>query len=356
MKLKLTVLIVLMFLLIAGCVKDPTGTNDAEKTPKLAGAFILNEGNFQAANGSLSFYDPKADSIQNDIFKAINLRPLGDVVQSMTIIDTLGYIVVNNSNKIEVFSLKTWKSIATINLPAGSSPRYLAEAGDGTAYVTNLYANSVTVLNLESNQIETSIDVGANPEEIAIVNGKAYVANSGFGWDNTVSVIDVATRKVVKNITVGDNPRSVRVDAEEEVHVLCTGRWPAWNDTTDKGTDGALFVINPETDMVVDSFAINGHPSRLSLDGTDTGYFISDGHVVAYSTKTNEVTDPAFIGGFFYGLEVDPLSKDIYLLDAKDYIQSGTLLIYDAGGTLKTAHAVGIIPGSITFVYEKPSQ
>ncbi len=352
MKTKLVLLAAMLLIFATGCIKDPTGTDSAEKKPKLSGAFILNEGNFQASNGSLSFYDPKADSVQNDIFKAVNLRSLGDVVQSMTVIDTLGYIVVNNSNKIEVISLKTWKSKATIELPAGSSPRYLADIGDGTAYVTNLYTNSVSVINLENNQIETTIDVGTNPEEIAVVNGKAYVANSGFGWNNTVSVIDVAVRKVVKTVTVGDNPQSVRVDAEGEVHVLCAGRWPAWGDTSDQGTNGALFVIDSDNDTVIDSFTISGHPSRLSLYGEETGYFLNDGHVVVYSTKSNEVLDPAFISGFFYGLGVDPLSKDIYLLDAKDYVQSGTLFIYDVQGTLKSAHAVGIIPGSVTFVYE----
>jgi len=352
MKVKIFFTVLALVLLTAGCVKDPTSTGGGEKTPKLSGAFILNEGNFRAANGSLSFYDPQLDSVQNDIFKDINLRPLGDVVQSMTVIDTLGYIVVNNSDKIEIISLKTWKSKNTINLPAGSSPRYLADAGDGTAYVTNLYTNSVIVINLSNNQVEATIGVGTNPEELAVVNGKAYVANSGFGRSNTVSVIDIATRKVVKTITVGDNPRSVRVDAEDEVHVLCSGRWPAWNDSTDKGTDGSLYVISSETDAKIDSFVITGHPSRLSLDGETTGYFLNDGHVVTYSTKNNEITNPTFITGFFYGLEVDPLSKNIYLLDAKDYIQNGTLSIYNAEGTLKTAHIVGIIPGSITFIYE----
>ncbi|HGY55659.1 MAG TPA: YncE family protein [Caldithrix abyssi] len=352
MKTKLLITALVLFLMTLGCVKDPTGTEDSEKTPKLTGAFILNQGNFTAANASLSFYDPEADSLQNDIFKSINLRSLGDVAQSMTIIDSLGYIVVNNSHKIEVISLNTWKSKATINLPAGSSPRYLVPAGDGTAFVTNLYTASVAVIDLQSNQIEQSITVGDNPEELAVVNGKAYVANSGFGWNNTVSVIDVATRKVVKTITVGDYPLSVRVDAENDVHVLCSGRWPAWNDTTDKGTDGALFVIDSGSDAVVDSFVIKGHPTQLSLDGNKTGYFLNGQHVVKYSTETNEVTDPAFISGYFYGLEVDPLSKDIYLLDAKDYVQNGELFIYDAQGAQKINHTVGIIPGSVTFVYE----
>ena len=69
------------------------------------GTFVLHEGNFQGGNASLSFLNNFTGIMSNGVFTAVNSIPLGDVGQSMTIWDDKGYIVVNNSGKIEVVDL-----------------------------------------------------------------------------------------------------------------------------------------------------------------------------------------------------------------------------------------------------------
>ncbi len=349
---RFTLMLLMTGLFMFGCETDPTGPAGRDKTPELSGAFILNEGNFNGGNGSLSFYSPANETIQNGVFKAVNGADLGDVVQSMTIIDTLGFIVVNNSNKIEVISTHSWKKVTTINLPAGSSPRYLTY-DEQFAYVTNLFGNSISKINLNGYGVESSIAVGVNPEMIVLEGGTAYTANSGFGWNNTVSVVDLGQEQETKTIKVGDNPRTMRKVNNDELHVLCEGRWPAWGDTSDTGTNGGLYVIDMVSNTVTDSFMIVGHPSRLAYDGKDTGYFLSGGHVVSYSTTTHTVVNDTLISGFFYGLEADPVSGNIYALDAKNYAQNGALKIYNADGVLQESYETGIIPGAVTFVYEE---
>ena len=49
------------------------------------GVFITCEGNFGWDNASLSFYDPAARSVENEIFIRANGMKLGDVAQSMTL-------------------------------------------------------------------------------------------------------------------------------------------------------------------------------------------------------------------------------------------------------------------------------
>jgi len=343
--------ILLTIIILCGCEKDPTSV-DKKKTVKLSGAFIINEGNFNQSNGSLSFYSMEDHQVQHGIFESVNGRNLGDVVQSMTIIDTLGFIVINNSSKVEVISKITWKSIVTIDLPAGSSPRYFVDGGNGKGYVTNLYTNSVSIINLSTYAVEQSINVGVNPEELVIVNGKAYVANSGFGTGKTVSVINLTSNQVVKTIRVGDNPGAIEIDPGNNIHVLCTGQWGDWNDPNDTGTDGGVFIIDSNTDTVIDSLVIAGHPSKLCLNNNNTGYFLNGDQVVSYSTETNEVVNDTLISGFYYGLEFDPISEQIFVLDAIDYSQNGELKIFSPAGQLKESHTVGIIPGSVTFIYE----
>ena len=325
------------------CEKDPVSTNPKVEV-KHNGAFIVNEGGFNHSNGSLSFYSREDQQVQNEIFKKINNKDLGDVVQSMTIIDSLGFIVVNNSNKIEVIDMNTWLSIKSIDMPTGYSPRYLADGGNGKAYVTNLYANNVSVINLPTLEIETSIDVGANPEEITISGNKAYVANSGGGDGNTVTVIDLLSNQVVNSIQVGDNPNFIKKDTDGYLHVLCWGSWT-------KGSSGGIYAIDPVNDTVMDSLIIEGYSSKLCIGKEDTGYFINDGNILSFSTATYEITNDSLITGAFYGLAFDSVSEHLLALDAKDYAQNGSLMIYDLEGNLLNTYDVGIIPGNVTFVY-----
>ena len=44
----------------------------------------------------------------------VNNRPLGDMVQSFSVADDKGFIVVNNSQKVEVVLLNTFKSSGCI--------------------------------------------------------------------------------------------------------------------------------------------------------------------------------------------------------------------------------------------------
>src|SRR5207302_7542702 len=71
-------------------------------------------------------------------------------------------------------------------------PIYLAHA-----YVANLGADSVSVIDTATNAVVKTVPVGRNPISVAITpNGAtAYVVNLGA---DSVSVIDTATNAVVK--------------------------------------------------------------------------------------------------------------------------------------------------------------
>ena len=109
-----------IIIILSGCSKDnpdPTINGNYEN-----GYFITNEGNFGSANGSISYVD-EYGSATNDVFLSNNSFPLGDVVQSMSIINKNAYIVVNNSSKIEVASFDSLMHITTCLLYTSPSPR-----------------------------------------------------------------------------------------------------------------------------------------------------------------------------------------------------------------------------------------
>jgi len=139
------------------------------------GVFIINEGNYLAGNGALSFYSYSTGKIFNNIFTLANGRPLGDVPNSMVISGNNGYIVVNNSGRIEVVEKNTLLSIKTINDLV--SPRNILPVSGTKAYVSSLYSNSITIIDLLANSVSGKIDIRRSSEAMVLAGDKAYVSS-----------------------------------------------------------------------------------------------------------------------------------------------------------------------------------
>ncbi len=97
---------------LASCEK--INPDEIVDTGFLHGAFITNEGGYGNSNGSVSYLDQDSLIIHNNIFHQLNGRPLGDVVQSISIHENRAYIVVNNSQKVEVIDLESFTSLGLI--------------------------------------------------------------------------------------------------------------------------------------------------------------------------------------------------------------------------------------------------
>ncbi|MFT4903109.1 MAG: YVTN family beta-propeller protein [Thalassomonas sp.] len=313
------------------------------------GYFVTNEGNFGTGNGSISFVD-EYGAVENDVFASINSFALGDVVQSMNIIGSRAYILVNGSSKIEVASVDSMYSVATID---AVSPRYIAKVNDNKAYVTDWGINGVQVIDLLTNTISSTIACGTGPEGITVANGFAYVCNvGGWGLDNTVSVINTTTDAVETTLIVGDKPNSVVVDVNGAVWVL-TGGFTEYDDDWNvvSETAGNLVKIVNNTIEETYAFALGNHPQDLVIDDAGTTLYYSDGSwskaVYAFDVNDTELPTTALIDKSFYGLGVH--GGYVYGTDAVDFTQSGWSYKYTADGTIIDSVQVGIIPGGYCF-------
>jgi YVTN family beta-propeller protein len=333
--------------ILVGCTQDPASVSQDVPVPSAKGVYIVNEGTWGRGNASLSYYDLATFRAFSDVFGAVNGRSLGDVGNQMVVRNDKGYIVVNNSDRIEIIDLHTHRSEGTIPVPAGSSPRQIAFVGDSILMVTALYDNSVLLYRLEGGAPLGRIQVGGNPEGIVVANGKAYVANSGLGSGNTMSVINLATRAVTTTMTVGDNPAGVALSGDGMVYVVCGG---FYNDymNPDDDTPATIAVVNPGTDAVITSLVIGGHASTIALSPDGRGYVPTTDRVVTIDTRSRTVAG-TFLTGYFYGVGVEEVSGDVYLTDPKNFVLPGEVLIYAATGQFRTKFAAGVIPGSIAF-------
>jgi YVTN family beta-propeller protein len=108
------------------------------------------------------------------------------------------------SDSVTVADPVTGEVEATI--PVGARP-YAISFGAGAGFVTNQYADTVSVFDLKSLRVTATIDVGEYPEGIdATPDGKTLVVANWFS--NTLSLIDAGTASVIAEIETGDGPRA----------------------------------------------------------------------------------------------------------------------------------------------------
>jgi len=343
----------LLVLFSPSCIKED---NQPEGTGFLHGVYIVNEGGFTKNNGSISYLDEASFLIYPNLFAQVNNRGPGDVVQSFSVAGDMGFIVANNSQKVEVIDMETFESIGTIlNV---DYPRYLIGVTDKKAYLTNgSFAGSVKVINLDNLEIESEISVGSGPENLLLSGGKVFVANSGgWGLDSTVSVIDPGNDVVTHTIDVGDNPTDLVEDANGDIWVLCKGKVvfdQNWNVIEE--TDSRLVQIKTSDFTIGKSIVIGKKgdffsPLHLAIsnDGKMLFYAESDG---VYKVGISAVDAPLepFIKGTFYGLDIDPDSGVIYVLKANGFDANGSAYRYEGDGMLIDSLQVGIAPNAAVF-------
>lgn len=324
--------------------EEPLG--DYEK-----GYFIANEGPFQNGSGSITFVGDDGQVSQN-VYKSVNSEDLGNIVNSMTIVNDRGYIVVNNSNKIVVVNKYTMKKEAVIEGNSIVNPRFLV-VNNGKGYISNwgdpLNSDDdfITVISLETNEILGMIPVGEGPEKMIVDTDNLYVClQGGYGSNNKIVVIDTNDDSVVTNLTVGDVPNSIVADDNGNLWVLCGGN-PAW---TGSETPGFLFKIVPGNNSLSSmEFDSTEHPSLLNSDAGNL-YYSLNGKIFQMSDSDNSLPSEGLTGmdGFYYSMTVR--NGELFATDAGDYASEGNLKVFSlSAGTLLETITTGIIPGQVVF-------
>ena len=316
------------------------------------GIFVVDEGNYNWGNANITYINPGEDSVEQNVFFSHNGRKLGDVAQSMLVFSSRGYVIINNSNKVEVVSLKDFSSIKTIT--GLNSPRYMAVIDSSKAYVTNLN-QEISVLDLASLTVIKSIPTQSWTESLVKYGNFAYVSSIGVMTATTalrkprILVIDAKSDMITDSIKTGKDPIGMVIDKKDKLWVLCTGGYDHYEAPT-------LMRIDPVLRIVEKTFTFtnaNDVPSRLCINSTrDTLYFLNDG---VYQMPVSSASIPSqplvqSNGHLYYGLGINPTNGNIFVTDAVDYVQDGFVYQLDQStGTQLNTFKAGRIPGFICF-------
>ena len=367
--------------MLISCNPDPQPTpvdpNDSIQSHELKGVYVLNEGNYQFSNASLSFYDIEADTVYNNLFYKANNAPIGDVAESMALVDNKLYIVVNNSNYIYKVDANTIECDLTkpFKLTDFYSPREMHFVAPNKAYVTDIIGTDLWIINPQEMTHTGSVAMGNTTEKMLQVGNELYVSNWSYYYIdaeshrsyNTVQVVDLNNDVKVADIVVGKEPNTMVADKDGHVWVLCEGR--SWDDEYDDlgmpyGENPTLWEIDPMLKTAMcryefkgpyeDDDEIKGVATTLRVNPAgDQFYLIYNNEVRRFDIATMSLSDSFRITpepqGLLYNMAVNPKTGDLYVTDAKNYMMNGIVYRYSDDGVLLASFEAGIIPSAMLF-------
>lgn len=224
-----------------------------------------------------------------------------------------GNILVTNSGSHSISIINGDTNRLESNILVGRVPYAVTYDPVGDfIYVVNIGENSVSVVSGGSNRIINTIPVGVNPSSISfdIVNRRVYVCNYN---SNHVSVIDGSGKKVLANVSVGNNPIDLAISPSNHgVYVANAGS----ND---------ISVINSATNNVIGAISVGSHPTAVAYNSNNNKAYVAnrdDGSVSVIDGVTNTVSETIDVDPFPVDIAVNPNSNTVYVAHTQAANQS----------------------------------
>ena len=377
---------ILTLLLLSACRQDvmivPMEKSDpGGKTQQgdIIGMYLLNEGNMGSNKSSLDYLD-LSDSTAHyyrNIYSQRNpstVMSLGDVGNDCKIYGSRLWLVINCSNKVEVARADSAIRIGKVNIPNCRYVTFNDRYAYVSSYVGTVYASSnsplgsVYKVDTLTLQKVDSCSVGYQPEEMAIIGNQLYVANSGGyqgmtgqGYESTVSMIDMATMQETSKVEVAPNLHHLKADKYNQLWVTARGDymseassiwWLAPDENGQMKVGGHIDQAVSDLCIVGDSLYFYGSQwSEVSMSNTITYGIINVKTHQVVSTSLSSAPEISKIR-MPYGIIVNPVHRDFYLMDAKNYVSSGELLHFLPDGTFDWKVSTGDIPAHAAFLFK----
>lgn len=347
---------------------------------------LLNEGNWQADNGRITYFE-NGEIVSNQWFRDVNGYKLGDTPNDIIQVrPNLIAIAINWSNIIQFIDAEGNAIAATEDVP---NNRKLATDPEGRYVYVSSYGHEcmanggmvefekgfVAKIDTETFQVVETVEVGWEPEGIAYYDGKLFVANTGgyafqedHEYETTVSVIDAETMEVEREVDTGQI--NLYGKMSQSGQYLCIN------------SPGDYYTV-PAAAIILDCEAVaGGKPDeecfrKLGYAATYStvmpdGKFLAIGSMfsyISYSYEFNYITiDPAEVMGSGgekgigttlpgtmlsdlekmtqpYGVYVNPYTGYMYATDAFGFTEGGDLLQWTPEGELTGRWSVYINPG-----------
>jgi YVTN family beta-propeller protein len=247
---------------------------------------------------------------------------------------TWAYVANEDSDTVTPIDLRTNQPGTPIRLAAGSGPVAVAFTPDGTtAFAADYQDGTVTPIDVATRAVGSPIQVGVAPSALGITpDGKTlYVTNQGSG---TVTPIDVASAFPGDEITVGRQPDAIAVTPDgNTAYVANFG-------------DGTVTPIDLSGSAPAAGAAIplrsNAGPTSIAISPDGKTAYVADFNIGALSeinTANNGLLRTVDVGGNPLGVAVTPDQGPTARFSVTP-MPSGQLTTLDATQSLAVSTAI----------------
>lgn len=323
--------------MLTGCRKEEKKEETCTNCENDTFLYVSNEGAWPGS-GSISAINLNKKSVQNDFYTDANSgAELGATLQSLFVSDKKGFAMVAGADQVVVYNVESGVYQDQMSI---KYPRYMISDEDFGYITSGKYEGKLYKVNLTSNNLIDSVSVGVGPEQLAIVDEKIVVANSG-GWgnDSTISVVDVSSFELDTNVFLGPKIMDVTVDANSKVWALSSVYWEGTNNS-------ALFQLDPSDWSVLKTIELTSTSESvskiaISSDKNKIYYYKSDGVYALSIDASVAPSSPMIEKGGWYGLEVNPSTDKLYLFNSGGGLGNGFVSEYNVEGDSLTSYNVG---------------
>lgn len=334
-------LIIINLCLIAACVQTPEPNKVSDSAiAELGDALVLCEGLLGYDNSELSLLKVNTGKSITNFYSENNINfKLGDTSNDGIIKGDTLIVCSTEGGFIQLVNIKDAKSIKIIKLPFDSKPRKIVKVNDSIIAISDLIKSRVLLMNFNTDSISRMIDVGPQPEGIAIYNNFLFTANSAYGDFNykhpdaqTISVIDLNSLQEIRKIKTGINPIEVLVDELRKKLYVAYIHLPSKLDSMggiieydldnfEKKREWRCYPrsinLSKDHDYLYLINQMNGKASQwkgVSLINLDNGNIDN-----IIKNNSNDI---------WYGLSIDEFDGSIWIANAKNHISKGEVLVY----------------------------
>ena len=340
------VYIVCFTLLVFSCKKERPQPQVPTAIPLQKSAdvkvFVVNQGVWPNNNSSISLYSEELGLVSSNYFTIKNSNAvLGSVPQSMIRVGDYYYVAVNSAAKVLILD-SNFVFVREINNL--NSPRFLQNINNSKVYVSDLYADKISIINTNTQSIVGSIPVRGWSEQMQQIDSRVYVCD----YDSSkLYVIDTSNDAITDSMSIGKGAEYMVQDANKHLWVLCTSIY--------NNEHKYLKCIDVATKTILKSFEfpVNEFPTGLQINAEGKQLYFINKHVYSMSIDASSLPTEKLIAGDapknFYALGIHPTNEHVYVSDSKYGQAFDRVYVYSKTGEAISNFESGYITGYFYF-------